>query len=63
MKKKVNTGRTPIYRDAGFNLEDAGTTRQAFQNEKDHPWEPSEYIYSSHVPNFPETSFSFSVSL
>ena len=46
MKKKVNTGRTPIYRDAGFNLEDAGTTRQAFQNEKDHPWEPSEYIYS-----------------
>lgn len=46
MKKKVNTGRTPIYRDAGFNLEDAATTRQAFENEKDHPWEPAEYIYS-----------------
>ena len=46
MKKKVNTGRTPIYRDAGFNLEDADTTRKAFEDEKDHPWEPTEYIYS-----------------
>jgi len=46
MKKKVNTGRTPIYRDAGFDLEDASTTRKAFMNEKDHPWEPTEYIYS-----------------
>lgn len=46
MKKKVNTGRTPIYRDAGFYLGDAGTTRQAFENEKDHPWEPTEYIYT-----------------
>ena len=46
MKKKVNTGRTPIYRDAGFYLEDADTTRKAFEDEKDHPWEPNEYIYS-----------------
>ena len=46
MKKNVNTIRTPIFRDAGFYLEDAGTTRKAFDNEKDHPWEPTEYIYS-----------------
>ncbi|MEA1897332.1 MAG: aminotransferase class V-fold PLP-dependent enzyme [Bacteroidota bacterium] len=46
MKKKINTERTPIYRDAGFYLQDAGTTQKAFDNEKDHPWEPTEYIYS-----------------
>ncbi len=48
-KKKrgtVNTTRVPVYRDAGFYLEDAGLTKKAFQDELEHPRSPDHYIYS-----------------
>ena len=47
MKKKlVNSSRTPIYRDAGFELYDASTTQAAFANETEHNRVPDNYIYS-----------------
>ena len=47
MKRKlVNTSRTPIYRDAGFELYDAETTQNAFEKESEHNREPDLYIYS-----------------
>ncbi len=48
-KKKngpVNASRIPVYRDAGFYLEDAGTTKKAFRKELEHPRIPDHYIYS-----------------
>jgi cystathionine beta-lyase/cystathionine gamma-synthase len=45
-KKAVNSARTPIYRDAGFELYDAETTKTAFSEELEHNREPGNYIYS-----------------
>ena len=47
MKKKlIKSTRMPVYRDAGFELTDADTTRQAFQSENDNEHRPENYIYS-----------------
>lgn len=47
MKKIIaNSSRTPVYRDAGFELYDAETTRRAFQHETENEREPDLYIYS-----------------
>lgn len=46
MKKQINASHTPLYREAGFNLKDSKTTREAFAAEADHPHEPLNYIYS-----------------
>lgn len=45
-KREINSARTPVYRDAGFELPDAGTTSGAFAAETDHEREPDLYIYS-----------------
>ena len=45
-KKEVNSSRTPIYRDAGFELYDALSTAEAFSKETEHSREPDKYIYS-----------------
>ncbi len=45
-KNKVNSLRTPIYRDAGFVLHDASTTSRAFADETLNKREPGMYIYS-----------------
>ena len=45
-KKAINSSRIPIYRDAGFELTDAGTTAEAFRKEADNEREPDLYIYS-----------------
>jgi cystathionine beta-lyase/cystathionine gamma-synthase len=45
-KKAVNSARTPIYRDAGFELHDAGITTSAFDAEREPEREPEWYIYS-----------------
>lgn len=42
----VNSTHVPVYRDAGFFLGDAETTKKAFQDEADHPRSPEHYIYS-----------------
>lgn len=44
--KRVNTVRTPIYRDAGFELYDAGTTAETFSKETLNERDPDLYIYS-----------------
>lgn len=44
--KKVNSNKTPVYRDAGFFLGSVENTLRVFQSETDHPHEPDEYIYS-----------------
>ena len=47
MKPKIiNSSRMPVYRDAGFELFDAQTTSNAFQNETSNEREPELYIYS-----------------
>jgi cystathionine beta-lyase/cystathionine gamma-synthase len=48
MKKntKVNSSRTPIYRDAGFELVNADLTAKAFESETDHNRVPDSFIYS-----------------
>ena len=47
MKKKlIKSTRMPVYRDAGFELTDADTTRQAFQSENDNEHRPENFIYS-----------------
>ena len=43
---KVRSHRTPIYRDSAFFLEDPSATRNAFEEELDHPRSPENYIYS-----------------
>jgi cystathionine beta-lyase/cystathionine gamma-synthase len=45
-KKEVNSSRMPVYRDAGFELYDAGTTAGAFSKEAMPEREPDMYIYS-----------------
>jgi cystathionine beta-lyase/cystathionine gamma-synthase len=45
-RKEVNSSRMPVYRDAGFELYDAGTTAGAFKKETEHEREPENYIYS-----------------
>jgi len=45
-RKEVNSSRMPVYRDAGFELYDAGTTADAFKKETEHSRQPDHYIYS-----------------
>jgi len=45
-KKEVNSSRTPVYRDAGFELSDAQTTARAFSDETNPSHRPELYIYS-----------------
>ncbi len=45
-KREINSARTPVYRDAGFELPTAGTTSGAFTAETLHEREPDMYIYS-----------------
>lgn len=45
-RESVNTTHVPVYRDAGFFLGDADTTRKAFREELEHPRSPDYYIYS-----------------
>jgi cystathionine beta-lyase/cystathionine gamma-synthase len=45
-RKPVNSSRTPVYRDAGFELFDAETTAAAFRKETENEREPDRYIYS-----------------
>ncbi len=45
-KRAVNASQTPLYREAGFRLQDAATTKSAFEEEASHPHEPRHYIYS-----------------
>jgi cystathionine beta-lyase/cystathionine gamma-synthase len=45
-KREINSARTPVYRDSGFELPTAGTTSGAFTSETDHEREPDLYIYS-----------------
>lgn len=44
--KTVNSSRMPVYRDAGFELCDADTTRAAFDKETANEHIPDLYIYS-----------------
>lgn len=44
--KEVNHNHTPLYREAGFRFADATACKQAFIDEKAHPHEPKQYIYS-----------------
>jgi cystathionine beta-lyase/cystathionine gamma-synthase len=46
VKKKINSSRTPLYRDAGFELSDAESARAAFKRESESEREPDIYIYS-----------------
>ncbi len=46
MEKKINTSRTPVYRDAGFELYDPDTTKSAFDRETENERLPDLYIYS-----------------
>ncbi len=45
-KREINSARTPVYRDSGFELPTAGTTSGAFAAETSHEREPDLYIYS-----------------
>jgi cystathionine beta-lyase/cystathionine gamma-synthase len=45
-RKTINSSRTPIYRDAGFELFDADTTKDAFTRETENERIPELYIYS-----------------
>ena len=45
-KKEINSSRMPIYRDAGFELYDAGTAADAFNKETEQKRVPDIYIYS-----------------
>jgi cystathionine beta-lyase/cystathionine gamma-synthase len=45
-KREINSVRTPVYRDAGFELPTAAITSGAFASETDHEREPDLYIYS-----------------
>lgn len=45
-KREINSARTPVYRDAGFELPTARTTSDAFAAEIFHEREPDLYIYS-----------------
>lgn len=45
-KREINSVRTPVYRDSGFELPTAGTTSGAFAAETSNEREPDQYIYS-----------------
>ncbi len=45
-KREINSVRTPIYRDSGFELSTAAATSGAFAAEAGHDREPDLYIYS-----------------
>jgi len=45
-RKEVNSQRVPVYRDAGFELYDAGTAADAFTREAENERVPELYIYS-----------------
>ncbi len=45
-KREINSVRTPVYRDSGFELPTASTTSGAFASEINHDREPDLYIYS-----------------
>ncbi|HCC71794.1 MAG TPA: hypothetical protein DEQ09_11690 [Bacteroidales bacterium] len=45
-ERPVNSTRTPVYRDAGFELTNADITFEAFQNEKENYYIPEKFIYS-----------------
>jgi len=45
-RKDINSARTPIFRDAGFELPTADQTSDAFAAETAHEREPDLYIYS-----------------
>ncbi len=45
-RKEINSARMPVYREAGFELNDAITTGNAFAAEVDHLRDPEKYIYS-----------------
>lgn len=45
-RKPVNSVRVPIYRDAGYELYDAETTKNAFTRETENERIPELYIYS-----------------
>ncbi|MCJ7820318.1 MAG: PLP-dependent transferase, partial [Bacteroidales bacterium] len=45
-KREINSARTPVYRDAGFELPSAEITSSAFAAEAEHEREPDRYIYS-----------------
>jgi cystathionine beta-lyase/cystathionine gamma-synthase len=45
-RKPVNSSRMPVYRDAGFELFDAETTKNAFSKETENERIPELYIYS-----------------
>ncbi|MFN8258919.1 MAG: PLP-dependent transferase [Bacteroidales bacterium] len=44
--KKLNSHKTPIYRDSGFFFENADSTVNAFKAENENLHEPDRYIYS-----------------
>ncbi|MRT91718.1 PLP-dependent aspartate aminotransferase family protein [Ancylomarina sp. 16SWW S1-10-2] len=44
--KKINASHTPLYREAGFNLQSAKRTKEAFAAEANNEHEPEDYIYS-----------------
>lgn len=44
--KNINASHTPLYRDAGFNLNNSELTKETFAKELDHEHEPENYIYS-----------------
>lgn len=44
--KHINASHTPLYREAGFNLQNSKRTKEAFAAELNHPHEPEDYIYS-----------------
>ncbi|MCF8222743.1 MAG: PLP-dependent aspartate aminotransferase family protein [Bacteroidales bacterium] len=43
---KINSTRTPVYRDAGFELTNAERTSEAFNRESGHDQDPEVFIYS-----------------
>ncbi len=43
---KIKSARVPVYRDSGFELTDAETTKQAFMAESDNEQIPDNFIYS-----------------
>jgi cystathionine beta-lyase/cystathionine gamma-synthase len=44
--KEINSSRTPLYRDSGFELKDASETSGAFAAETTNERDPQKYIYS-----------------
>ena len=45
-KREINSARTPVYRDSGFELTDAGITAESFRKETENKRDPELYIYS-----------------